>query len=93
VVEAALAADPLAIAALVVVAVEVEAVARGAEWVAGTIVAALQAGERVFINNVMTELDGAQRLQVVVDEEENVVEALTGIAEHLSNSQVGKTAA
>lgn len=90
--EAALAADPLAVAALVVVAVEVEAVAGGTEGVSGAIVAALQASERIFINNVMTELDSAQRLQVIVDEEENIVKALTGIAEYLTYSQIGKTA-
>jgi hypothetical protein len=90
--EAALTTDPLAVTPLVVVAVEVEAIAGGTEWIAGDVVAALQASERVFVNSVIAQLDGTQSLQVVVNEEENVVEPLTGIANHFTDLQMGKTA-
>jgi hypothetical protein len=92
-VQAALTADPLAVAPPVVVTVEVEAIAVGTKRVASGIVAALQAGEGVFIGGVMTELDGAQCSQVVVDEEQNLVEALSGIADEFADSEVGETSA
>ena len=91
--QATLAADPLAVASAVVVTVEVEAIAVGAEGVAGGIIAMLQAGKRVFVSGVVAELDGAQSLQVVVGKEEDIVEALTGIADHFADDQTGEAAA
>ena len=91
--QAALAADPLAVAPLIVVAVEVEAIAVGTKRVASGIIAALQAGEGVFISGVMTELDGAQCPQVVVDKEQDLVEALAGIADEFTDSEVRETSA
>jgi hypothetical protein len=91
-VEATLAADPLAVPTLVVVTVEVEAVAVQAQGVALGIVAALQAGEGVFVFGVATRNDGAQCLQVIVDETEDGVEALTSITDDLPNVEVREAA-
>lgn len=90
--EAALTTDPLAVAPLVIVAVEAEAIAGGTKWIASGIVAALQASEGVFVDSVMTKLDSAQSLQTVVNKEKNAVKALTGIADHLADSQMRETA-
>jgi hypothetical protein len=91
--QAALTADPLAIAPPVVVAVEVETIAVGTERVASGIIAALQAGEGIFVGGVVTELDGAQGPQVVVDEKQDLVEALSGIANEFADLEVRETAA
>ena len=86
-----MAAGPFAVPALVIVAVEIEAVAMQTQGYALGIVTALQTGERVFILGVAPGNNGTQRLQVVVDEAQDVVKTLTGIANDLANVEVRET--
>lgn len=81
-------ADPFAVPALVIVAVEIGAIAVQAERMVLGIVTAFQTGERIFIFGVAPGNHGAQRFQVVVDEAQDVVEALTGIANDLAHVEV-----
>jgi hypothetical protein len=74
--QAALAAQPLAVATPVNVAVEGQAVAVRAERCALGVVAAAQTGQRVGIGGVTPQHDGAQGFEVVVDELGDIVETL-----------------
>lgn len=84
---AALTADPFTVATFVVVAVEGEAVAVGAEGVTERVIAAFEADKRIFVSDVVTDFDGAQGLEVIVDEKQYVIEAFSGIAEEFTNGE------
>jgi len=91
-VEATLAAGPLAVAAPVIVAVEVESVAVQTQGVALGIVSSSQTGEEVFVLGVATRDDGAESLQVIVNEAQDVVVALTSVTDDLPDVEVGEAA-
>jgi len=86
--KAALTANPLAVATLIVVSIEVETVAVGAEGIAQGVIAALQAGEGIFVGGVTAQLDGAQGLQVVVDKEQDIVEAFPSVADQFTDREM-----
>ena len=89
--EAPLAADPFTIPALIIVAVEIETVAMQTQGGALGIVAALQAGEGVFVLSVATRNDDPERFQVIVDKAQDLVEALASITDELADSKVGES--
>lgn len=92
VVEAALTADPLAVAALVIVAVEGKAVAVQTQGVALGVISSFETGEGVLVLGVVARDDGAQCLEVVVEEDQDVIEALTSIADDFADVEAGETA-
>ena len=84
-VQATLAANPFAIAAFVIVAVEGEPIAEEAEWIAQGVIAPFETRQRVSILFVMAHVNRTQRMQVVMDEAQDVIIALTRIADHLAS--------
>jgi len=86
---AALATDPLGLLGGVVVAIAVELVAVGAERDAVRVIAAVQTGGGVRIRGMMAEVNGAQGVQVVKDVAQDVVAALTGVAQDFANLKLG----
>ena len=78
-----LSTDPFAVLAFVVVTVEGQAVAVRTERIALPIIAAFQASECILVAVVVTDVDRAQGMQVVIDEEQNLIKAFSRIAEHL----------
>lgn len=87
-----LSADPLRLAALVIVAVEVQAVAMWAEGSTQVVEAALETGEGIVIAGGTAQGDGTQGFEVLVNEGEDLVEAFPGISEDFANLEMGKTA-
>ena len=88
----ALAAEPFAVPALVIVTVEREPVAVQTERVSLGVVAALQTGERILVFGVAAGDNSPQGLQVVVDKAQDLVKALTGIGDDFADVEVRKTA-
>jgi hypothetical protein len=84
---ATLAADPLGLVALVVMAVAVQAEAMRAERGAVFVEAALETGEGVLIARGMAQFDGTESLEVLVDKGEDLIEAFTGIAKDFSDGE------
>jgi hypothetical protein len=80
-VKASQAADPLAIPALVIVAVEGVAIAKGAHGIAHGIIAAFETRQRVIILLVMAHVNRAEGMQVVMDKTQDLVKAFTRIAD------------
>jgi len=90
-VRARLAAEPLAIAAGIIVTIEGQTIAEGAHRAAIFIVAAFETSQRVFVGGVLAQVNGAQSLEVVVDKEENLVIAFPGIADDFADVEVRQT--
>ena len=88
--ETALTADPLGVSASIVVAVERQPVAVQAQGVALIVIPPLQQAEGVLILGVTAGDDDAQGIQVVVDVAQDLVEPLPGVADHLSDGEVGE---
>jgi len=80
-VKASQAADPLAIPALVIVAVEGVAIAKGAHGIAHGIIAAFETRQRVIILLVMAHVNRAEGMQVVMDKTQDLVKVFTRIAD------------
>ena len=78
---------------LVVVAIAGHAVAKRAERDAVLIVAALQADQRLVVPLGMHEPDGAQGMQILVNISEHTLMPFPGVAEHLTNGEIGETQA
>lgn len=74
---------PLAVLAPIVVSVERQAVAMRTEWISLLVIATLQASQRVLVAGVVPDLDRAQGVERVVDKEQDLIIAFTGIANHL----------
>jgi len=91
-VAAPLAADPFAVAALVIVAIERESIAVETQRVALGVIAALETRERFVIFSVSPGSDGTQSLEVVVDKAQDLFDALTGIPNHLADVEMRETA-
>jgi len=89
-VKARLAANPFAIAALIIVAVEGERIAKGAERIAQGVIAAFETRQRVIILLVMAHLNRAERMEVIMDKAQDIVKAFARIADDLANLEVGK---
>ena len=79
--KATLAADPFAIPALVIVTVESEAIAKGAQGVAQGVIAAFEASQRIIILLVMAHVNRAEGMQVVMDKTQDLVKVFTRIAD------------
>jgi hypothetical protein len=90
--KAALAADPLAVTASVVVTVEIEPVTVQAQGVALGVILSFQTGEGLLVLGVVTDFDGPQGSQFVVDEPQDLVVALPSITDDLTDLKMGKTA-
>lgn len=88
-----LTADPFGGLALVIMAVEGESVTELAKRDALLVIAAGEAGEGQVIAVVMTQADGADGLEFGVNEYENLIEALPGIAEKLTDLEGGEAGA
>ena len=86
--QALLAADPLGLVALVVMAIAVQAEAMGTEGGAVFVEAALETGEGVIISLGMAQLDGTESIEVMVDKGEDLIEAFTGIAKDFVDGEV-----
>lgn len=84
---ALLAADPLGLVALVVMAVAVQAEAMGTEGGAVFVKTTAETGKRVIIARVMAQFDGAQGFELLVDEGEDFLVTFTGIAEDLVDGE------
>ena len=90
--DAALAAEPLAAVTFIVVAIEGHAVAVWAQGVALPIVSPTQAGEDLLVDVVVAQADGAQGVQVVVDEREDLVVSLASVGQDLTDAQTWEAA-
>ena len=55
-----------------------------------SVISPFQTNERVVILGVTAGDDDSQSLQVVVNETQDIVKALTGISDDLTNGEVGK---
>src|SRR5574340_185857 len=87
---ATLPADPFAITALVIVTIEGEPIAKGAQGRPQCVIAAFETRQWVSILLVMAHVNRAQRMQIVMDKAQDLVEAFPGIADHLANLERGK---
>jgi len=87
---ATLAADPLTIAALVIVTIESQTIAKAAQGATVFIVAALEASQRVFVRIVLARDNGAQGSEVVVDEDQDVIIAFASVANKLTDFELGQ---
>ena len=85
-----LSAEPLAVLSAVVVPVEGEMVAVRTEGLALCIIAAFQAGEGLLVAGVMADLDRAQGVEGVVDKEQDVIKAFSGIGDHFGDVEARK---
>jgi hypothetical protein len=86
-------AEPLAVLASVVMPVERQAIAMRTEWIALVIISAFEARERILVTGVVTDLDRAQGVEGVVDKEQDLIKALSGIADHFRDVEMWKATA
>jgi len=89
---AALATEPFAYTAFVIVTIEGEPIAMRTEGGAVAIIATLEASERIVIVGGVAEINGAEGVEFLVDEAEDVVKAFSGIAEDFTNSEFREAA-
>lgn len=92
-VDTLLAANPFAVPALIIMPVEAQAVAVRAQRGPMFVITALEAGERLIVMCITTQVNGAQRLEVIMDEAQDVYMPFSGVAQHLANFEVREAAA
>jgi hypothetical protein len=84
-VKATLTADPFAIMALIIVAVEGEPITKGAEGVTQSVIAAFETRQWVIILLVMAYINRAKRMQVVMDKAQDIIKDFPRIADDFAN--------
>jgi hypothetical protein len=88
-----LAADPFGGVALVIVTVEREAVTVRTKWDAMLIITTRETGEGQIIAILVAQADGTDRFEFRVNELEDFIHALPGIAEELADLKIREASA
>ena len=86
-----LAANPFGALTLIIMSVARESIAVRAEWDAVLVKAALEAGVRLIISIGVTDPNGAQSMQIVIDKLQDFFMAFARIAKQLANFERGET--